>query len=72
MTVVWPKTFVAEVFAGLLLDQNAEHEMFDVWVGNEEELTRLAGVFESIYRCTVIRDTPSIITVCCPAASIAD
>lgn len=68
MSELWPTYFSPEVFAGLLLDQNAENDVFEVWVGDEEELARLANVFERVYRCGVIRDTPKQITVCCPQA----
>ncbi|HEY3780129.1 MAG TPA: hypothetical protein VGL56_03520 [Fimbriimonadaceae bacterium] len=69
---MWTKGFSAEMYAGLLLNQNAENEVFDVWVGNEEELTRIAGAFESTYNCTVIREHARMITVCCPEAALPD
>ena len=65
---IWPTAFKAELFAGLLLDQNCEHDVFEVWVGSERELRSLAHVLEDQYKCTVIRENPSRITVCCPAA----
>jgi hypothetical protein len=67
---MWTKGFSAEMYAGLLLNQNAEEDVFDVWVGNEEELKRIAGAFESAYNCTVIRENARFITVCCPEAAV--
>lgn len=64
---LWPKSFAPELFAGLLLDQNCENDVFDVWVGNERELESLAIAFEHEFKCTVIRH-PTVLTVCCPAA----
>ncbi len=58
------------MYAGLLLSQNAEHDVFDVWVGNEEELIKIAGAFEYTYNCTVIQGTSKLITVCLPEAAL--
>jgi len=63
---LWPKTFAPELFAGILLDQNAERDVFEVWVGNESEQESLALAFEQVYKCTVMRH-PGVLTVCLPA-----
>jgi hypothetical protein len=59
-------TFMPELYAGLLLDQNREEDVFDVWVGNEAELKLLAFVFEQRYNCAVIPGQDGFITVCLP------
>ena len=64
---LWPRTFAPELFAGILLDQNCERDVFEVWVGNQHELEGLAHAFEDMYKCTVLRH-PGILTVCCPTA----
>lgn len=67
----WLRGFSAELYSRILLDQNEEEDVFDVWVANKEELESLAGAFESIHRCTVIRDCSGFITVCLPNSYIA-
>ena len=63
---MWNESFSAELYARLLLDQNQEEDVFDVWVGNEDECVKLAGVFEQRFKCTVYRDKAGSLTVCCP------
>jgi len=67
----WRRGFSAELYSRILLDQNEEEDVFDVWVANDEELESLAGAFERIHRCTVIRDRAGFITVCQPQADMA-
>ena len=59
-------TFMPELYAGLLLDQNQEEDVFDVWVGNEAEQKLLAFVFEQQYNCAVILGQGGYMTVCLP------
>lgn len=63
---VWPNVFSPELFARLLLDQNQEWDVFDVWIGNAQELESIASVFESQFNCTVIRQGTATMKVCCP------
>jgi hypothetical protein len=68
--MVWRKGFTPELYSRILLDQNDEEDTFDVFVPNDDELESIAGAFERIHRCTVIRDGNGYITVCLPSADM--
>jgi putative heme iron utilization protein len=67
---LWPKKFSGELYAHILLTQNEDEDMFDVYVSNEEELESIAKAIERAHMCTVIRDGGGYITVCLPGADV--
>ena len=58
--------FEPEICAGLLLDQNWESDVLYVWVGDDADAKLLGKALEHSYKCTVIQETPHLLTVCCP------